>query len=437
MDNNFFNNDEKKEIAVNNDGLTEDTALNETENTEGKLDDSNLSDDFVIGQDFFIDSTDADNMLDEEVAKKDKRKRKKRATAGKSCLTSIIWMAAIFFVAIGAASVLLYFGSDYLGVSLASDATDEKAIIIEQGTSAKKVADILEDAGVIKSSMFFRFYAKTSGYDNKFQYGVYYFCKQDSYEDIAEALTEKGALADEVQITIQEGLSIDEIADKMEQNGVCTADQFKRAVNEADKKKYNYEFMSGMATQTDGVHYNLEGYLFPDTYRFYATGDKSGAEQAIKKMLEAMDKKLTDNGLYDRAKELNMTIHDVLTMASMIELEAGSGEYADKQGVSAVFWNRLNNWEGEAKKLQSDPTSKYPYNTDSYDTYKIVGLAPGGYCAPGLDSIKAVLYPTENSKHYFFVTDKNGKFYFNETNSQHNKTIRELKNKGLWLETTR
>lgn len=411
-----------------------DVSYENSENAEavsGRLDDSNLSDDFVIGQDFFIDSTEADLMADDEETKHEKKKNKKKTTAGKSCLTSMIWMAAIFFIAIGAAAFMLYLGTDYLGVSLSSDSAEDKVIVVEQGTSAKEVAEKLEEAGVIKSSLFFRLYAKKGGYDSKFQYGVYYFCKQDSYEDIAEALTKKGAVADEVKITIPEGSTIDDIAKKLEEGGVCTAEQFKLAVNEATKQKYDFEFMSGMATQTEGVHYRLEGYLFPDTYFFYATGDKSGAEQAIRKMLEEMDKKLTENGLYDRANETGRTVHDVLTMASVIELEASATDYTDKQKVSAVFWNRIDDW-GNGAYLQSDPTKKYPYNTERYDTYKSVGLAPGAYCSPSLDSIKAALYPDEACTAYFFVTDKDMNFYFNNTNEEHNSTILKLKRQGLW-----
>lgn len=415
---------------VNDDSIDiSSSSISKEEIDQGKLDDSNLTDDFVIGQDFFIDNSEADALC-EETDKKISKKKGKKASTGKSCLTSMIWMAAIFVIAITAAVSIIYFATDYLGVSFANDASNQKEVVVEKGTSAKEVAEILQEKGLIKSALFFRLYAKSSGHDSKFQYGVYYFSKDNSYEDIAEALTKKGAMADEVKVTIVEGWTVDKIAKKLAEAGVCSEQDFKKAVNEADYSKYQYDFMKNIATEEEGVHYRLEGYLFPDTYFFYKTGNKEGAEQAINKMLQNFDKKLTDEMLF-KANKLGYSMHDVLTLASIIEMESSVAKYEDKQRVSAVFWNRLNNW-GERAYLQSDPTTKYAYNKSKYDTYKIVGLAPGAYCSPSLDSIKAALNPHENCEAYFFVTDKDMNFYFTNTNSEHNKIINKLKKEGKW-----
>ena len=147
-------------------------------------------------------------------------------------------------------------------------------------------------------------------------------------------------------------------------------------------------------------------------------------------MLERFDELVTPE-LRARAEEIGMSLHDALTLSSVIELEAGVGSYADKQKVSAVFHNRLNEW-GEQAYLQSDPTQKYPYNKSKYDTYKIVGLAPGAYCSPSIDSIKAALYPDEECKAYYFVTDKEMNFYYSLTYTEHQKTISRLKREGKW-----
>lgn len=407
-------------------------ASTDTQESGEGLDDSRLSDDFVIGQDFFIDRSAADEIVPEEPVPVKKKKKKKNNSAGRGCLMSVIWMAAILIISISAASMILYFGMDYLGVNLDADsAEDNIEIVVAEGTTAKQIAKMLEEKGVIDNPLFFRFYASRSGYSAKFRDGIYYFSKQDSYEDIADKLTKQGTQASQIKVTIPEGWNIDQIAARLEENQVCTASQFKEAVNEASVEKYGFEFLSGIKTEAQGVHYRLEGYLFPDTYYFYQTNNKAGAEQAIKKMLDNFDKKLTQ-AMRMHAEERGVTLHDVITMASMIELEAGVGKYSDKQEVSAIFWNRINEW-GDNAYLQSDPTSKYKYNTERYDTYKSPGLAPGAYCSPSIDAIKAALYPTDGSEYYFFVTDKNGKFYFNKTNDEHNRTIRELKNSGLWL----
>ena len=399
--------------------------------SSSNLDDTRLSDDFVIGQDFFIDSTAADDIAPEEPAPV-KKKKKKKQSAGKGCLFSVIWMAAILVISISAASIILYFGMDYLGVNLDADSAEENIQVeVTEGTSAKEIAEMLEEKGVIDSPLFFRFYASQGGYAPKFRDGIYYFSKQDSYEDIVDKLTKQGTQAESVKVTIPEGWTIDKIAARLEENKVCSADTFKKAVNEATYEKYPYDFMKGIKDESQGVHYRLEGYLFPDTYYFYQTNDKAGAEQAIKKMLDNFDKKILPS-MRIRAENMGVSLHDIITMASIIEMESSVAKYEVKQQVSAVFWNRINEW-GDNAHLQSDPTTKYKYNPERYDTYKIVGLAPGAYCAPSIDAINAALYPDEESKDFFFVTDKNMKFYFTKTNDEHNKVIRDLKNKGLWV----
>ncbi len=398
--------------------------------SDGNLDHSNLSDDFVIGKDFFIDSTEADGMVEPEVKKPTpKKKPQKPQSAGKSCLLAVIWMALIFVISISAAACIMYFGMDYLGVGFEQNVTAEIEILVEEGTGTKEIAQKLKDAGIIESPLFFRFYAKQSGQDVKFQHGIYYFTKQDSYEDIAEALSKQGVIANAVRVTIPEGLNVDEIAELMYENRICTIEQFKIAVNEATAAKYSVSFMDELKTQEDGVHYILEGFLFPDTYEFYATYDKSGAEQAVKKMLQNMDNKFSEV-LRARANELGYSMNDVLTLASIIEMEASVADYSVKQKVSAVFHNRLKS--KDMKKLQSDPTQDYPYNTERYDTYKIEGLAPGAYCSPGLDSIKAALYPDDTCKAFYFVTDKDMNFYFSNTYQEHTNTILLLKRKGIY-----
>ncbi len=406
------------------------------DNDGGNLDDSRLSDDFIIGQDFFIDSTIAEIEEAKPNASKKKKRRKKKMTAGQGCLMSVIWMAAILIISISAASMILYFGMDYLGVSLDTDsAEDNIEIVIAEGTSAKKIAEMLEDKGIIESPLFFRFYASQGGYAPKFRDGIYYFSKQDSYEDIVYKLTKQGTQASQVKVTIPEGFDIDEIAKRLEENKVCTASQFKTAVNEATFEKYGFDFLKEIKTESQGVHYRLEGYLFPDTYYFYQTNNKAGAEQAIKKMLDNFDKKVTV-GLRAEIQRAGRNLHDVITMASIIEMEASVATYETKQKVSAVFWNRLNDW-GDSAFLQSDPTTKYKYNTERYDTYKSKGLPPGAYCNPSIDAIKSAIYPKENSTDYFFVTDKNMKFYFTKTVEEHNNVIKELKNKGMWVESNK
>ena len=118
-------------------------------------------------------------------------------------------------------------------------------------------------------------------------------------------------------------------------------------------------------------------------------------------------------------------------MASIIEMESGNAAYTDKEKVSAVFYNRLA-WTTEPNLLGSSPTANYPYGDGAYDTNKTRGLPPGPLCSPGVKSIEASARPAENFDMCYFVTDKNNKFYYNKTYSEHLQTISSLRQKGLW-----
>jgi len=137
----------------------------------------------------------------------------------------------------------------------------------------------------------------------------------------------------------------------------------------------------------------------------------------------------------EKAEELNLTIHEVTTMASIIELEC-SGYYDEMPKVSAVFYNRLNNWGDQPKMLGSSPTAEYPYGSGNYDTNKIEGLPPGPMCTLSEEAIKAALYPEKSfdSIYYYFVTDTDFKFYYTRNLDEHNNIIASLRNQGIWGE---
>ena len=171
--------------------------------------------------------------------------------------------------------------------------------------------------------------------------------------------------------------------------------------------------------------YQMEGYLFPDTYTFYQEMD---VELVCQKILENFNDKITKD-MYDRMDALNVTLDQTITLASMIQAEAGNTE--QMATISSVFWNRLNN-ATEYPLLQSDPTTKYveevikphseSYNEDlytSYDTYQCTGLPAGPICNPGIEAIQAALYP-DNTNYYFFYSNIDTKeTYFAETIQEH------------------
>lgn len=381
---------------------------------EAKQEADNSSDDFVIGKGFEIDGGEnGDNKG---------KKKKGRHSAGKNIIKTVIWILCIIIVSVGLAFGVIYAGADYMGIGFGrgSDVTIE----IEQGMSTEQIAEELKEAGAVKIPLLFRVYAKFKHYDSQFKYGVYSFNTEAGYEAISQMLIEEGALAQSVKVTIPEMSSIDDIAEILEENGVCTKSDF---INEVQNGEFGYDFIDDIPV--DNVYYRLEGYLFPETYDFYNFDSEECAHLAVEKMLKTLDDKLTD-GMMQKISESGYTLHEIMTMASIVELEAG-GSPDEMANVAAVFYNRLES--DDFTTLGSSPTRKYPYGGGKYNTYESPGLPPGPLCSPSLKSIEASIEPTEDFDYYYFVTDASMKFYYNKTLAEHNSTIARLQAANNWI----
>lgn len=381
---------------------------------EAKQEADNSSDDFVIGKGFEIDGGEnGDNKG---------KKKKGRHSAGKNIIKTVIWILCIIIVSVGLAFGVIYAGADYMGIGFGrgSDVTIE----IEQGMSTEQIAEELKEAGAVKIPLLFRVYAKFKHYDSQFKYGVYSFNTEAGYEAISQMLIEEGALAQSVKVTIPEMSSIDDIAEILEKNGVCTKSDF---INEVQNGEFGYDFIDDIPV--DNVYYRLEGYLFPETYDFYNFDSEECAHLAVEKMLKTLDDKLTD-GMMQKISESGYTLHEIMTMASIVELEAG-GSPDEMANVAAVFYNRLES--DDFTTLGSSPTRKYPYGGGKYNTYESPGLPPGPLCSPSLKSIEASIEPTEDFDYYYFVTDASMKFYYNKTLAEHNSTIARLQAANNWI----
>ena len=232
-----------------------------------------------------------------------------------------------------------------------------------------------------------------------------------------------------VRVTFPEGLTSVEIAEKLEANGVCPAADFMEEVKNFDAVKDSYACLASVKN-ADQRAFALEGYVFPDTYDFYRG---ESAASALKRFLSNANRKLTDERAA-RAKELGYTMDEIVTLASIIQEEAGDPNEMPK--VAAVMHNRLNS--PAYGKLQCDVTINYVNDriTDSpylsgdtsvfaarYNTYKVEGLPVGAICCPGIDAIDAALYPADTND-FFFVTDKDMNYYYAETYEQHLENCR-------------
>lgn len=226
-----------------------------------------------------------------------------------------------------------------------------------------------------------------------------------------------------VTVTFPEGFTCVQIAERLEENGVCSAEDFMKEVNNIDAYKEKFAFLGDIDTKDKA--FVLEGYVFPDTYEFYK-GESASA--ALSRFLRNTDAKLTDE-YKEKAKELGYSVDDVIILASIIQKEAGLKEEMEK--VSSVFQNRLKS--PDFPKLQSDVTIHYvndyvyssPYLDEDtskygelYNTYKCNDLPVGAICNPGIEAIRSVLYPAE-SGYLFFVTDSDNNYYYATTYAEH------------------
>ena len=395
----------------------EDSAVNNEANIEQPKDDKKIADDeFVIGSGFALPQTNEKGFVT-------KRKPKSRT---KGIIRSLLWILFVLITSATLAVTAIYCVIDYMGLG------DSKTITIDitEDKSLDEITDDLHEKGAVRFKWFFKTYCETKGYYEKFTTGVHTIKTDMGYSAIVNefAYTE-GMGMETVTVTIPEMSSIDDIAKILDKNKVCTKEQF---YNVARNGEFDYDFLDDIPKKT--VHYRLEGYLFPDTYEFYVWGTEEGAKFAIDKMLANYDSKFNEK-YRKRAKKLGYTMHEITTMASIIEMEC-SGYTDEMPKVSAVFYNRLEHWGDQPKMLGSSPTAEYPYGSGNYDTNKIEGLPPGPYCAPSENAIKAALYPKESYEktYFYFVTDTNGKFYYTRNLDEHNSVIYTLSMQGIWGE---
>ncbi len=387
-------------------------------------------DDFIIEKGFNLDNS-------QDISEKKIRKHRKKSE--KSALKNTIWIVSMVLISLLLAFFLIYAVADYLGIAFGRGGECE--MNIEIGSSTTEICEKLEETGAVKMPTLFKLYSKLKGYDSSYKYGLYTFDTEAGYEEIARMLMNDGAKAESIKVTIPEGTGINDytknvngeekvikgIGTILEEKGVCTKADFLYAVNEA---ALDLKLLENC--DSERTYYTLEGYLFPDTYDFYAYDSEECARFVVKRMTEQADKKITD-AMYKRAEEMGYTMNEILTMASIVQMESGNNT-EEMANVAGVFYNRLKS--ENFTTLGSSPTCYYgeSFKQDDgrYNTYNVKGLPPGPLCSPGIDAINAALYPTENSPYYYFVTDSSGNFYYHKTLSEQNQTINRLQGELNW-----
>lgn len=288
---------------------------------------------------------------------------------------------------------------------------------IPTGSNSRTIAKQLAAEKLIRSEYAFRLLVRHREIGRRLQAGTYILQRNMSLSDILDAF-EKGQVT-LVSWTVPEGLTVAAIAKLWEATGFGTATAFEEAT-EADGLLERYGIPEDKT---------VEGYLFPNTYKF-AKG--TTVEKVVEMMLGEFEKRWSET--FDvEVRDLGRTRHEIVTLASIIEKEAQSA--SERPRISSVFHNRLKrNW-----RLQADPTVLYALgnperlltradlSVDSpYNTYKSKGLPPGPIANPGIDSIMAALRP-EKTDYLYFVAIGKGKHHFSKTLSEHNRMVRKMR----------
>jgi len=289
-----------------------------------------------------------------------------------------------------------------------------RVIEIPEGATVRQVADLLQSNGLIRNAFFFRILAEYRGLSGKVRAGEYELSPAMSPSSILNHLVNGPILTH--PFTIPEGLTVRQIAETLAAKGIVDRDEFLAAARDPGVQ----------------VKEPLEGYLFPDTYRVR----KGTSEGDIVQLMVSRFREVFDEGLRRRAEELGMTVHQVVTLASIIEKEAVV-EY-ERPLISGVFHNRLK----MGMKLDADPTVRYALDKfqgpvtfrdtkspSPYNTYMQPGLPPGPIACPGLASIRAALYPAE-VKYLYFVAKNDGTHYFSTTLRDHINAVRKYRPYG-------
>lgn len=355
--------------------------------------------------------------------RKIKLERQREARTIRKIVASIS-LAIIIVLAVGAISGYLYIAS----ALKPADPDNEKKIAVEIpiGSTTASIGRLLEDNGVIKNATVFKYYIKFNNYSG-FQAGKYTFTPAMKLDEIAETLQTGKLVREELfKITVPEGLQLDEIAAVIAKN---TSYKKEDIVKKMDDPAYIQQLMKKypeLLTKdllAKDIKHPLEGYLFPATYPFYEKNPP--LDDIIETMIRQTGTVIEEY----RApmKEKKQTVHQLLTMSSLVEKEATAK--ADRHLISSVFYNRI----AADMPLQTDPTVLYALGkhkdrtlykdleVDSpYNTYKVKGLPPGPISNAGKSSIEAALNPEKSEFKYFLAEHGNGEVHFSKTLDEHN-----------------
>ncbi len=366
----------------------------------------------------------SDLALQKETDEKPKKKRRW------GCLVIILIFVALIAAGIAA---MVWAMNDVIGNR--SRTIEAKTIEIEKGSYLKSISETLEENGIIRSALLFQLYVKFQQEAGALQYGTFELSSDMTYDELIELLkTEQKR--DTVRVTFPEGIPAVQFAQRMEEAGLCTAEEFLQVANEGDFSQFKFW---NLRDENPNQFMKCEGYLFPETYEFYQNDD---VYNMVAKIYGEFDKRFTDE-MYAKVEEMGFTLTEFVTLASIVQEEAGLPEH--QADVAAVFMNRLGPnsivsllQSNCSSYIQNDDDNNYINNTiapacggwenipqeiiDAYDTYKTPGLPAGPISNPGMDALTNTLNYASSQyygDYYFFVTDLAGTYYYAKTDAEH------------------
>ncbi|KRL40696.1 endolytic transglycosylase MltG [Liquorilactobacillus nagelii] len=307
-------------------------------------------------------------------------------------------------------------------------------IKIPIGSTNKQIGNILEDKKIIKSGFVFDYYVKKHNL-GQFKAGYYELKPSMTLKTIAKKL-EKGGASQSIKsgkVLVREGVTADQIGDVIQKRTKYSKASFLKLLNNQqfiNKLAKKYPELLSSAVQAKNVRYRLEGYLYPATY--YLNKNES-LKQLIEEMVVKSNQMLTP--YYDQIKKKNWTVQKVLTLASLVEREGVTAN--DRYRIAGVFENRLD----AGMMIQSDISVLYALGkhktsvsykdlkvNSPYNLYRHQGVGPGPFNNPSIESVNAVLNPTDRDQHYlyFIANMKTGKVYYSKTYAEHQELTQKL-----------
>ena len=392
-----------------------------------------------------------ENTEADELPKRSRRESTKPAKKKKkSHLRGFLVTVLILLILLGAGG---FFGLRYAESALQPVDPSSKqymTVQIPDGSNVQEIGSTLEKSGVIKNGLVFTLYVKYKNY-NELKSGYYNLQKSMSVEDVIKELQKGGTPEPQevtlANLTIPEGYTLEQIAQTVGQlqgdfKEPLTAEAFLAKVQDEtfiaqEVTKYP-NLLESLPTKDSGVRYRLEGYLFPATYTIK---ENTTVESLIDEMLAAMDKNLSSH--YATIKEKNLTVNELLTIASLVEKEGAKTE--DRKLIAGVFYNRLNLGmplqsniailyaEGKlGQNISLSDDAAIDTSIDSpYNDYTKVGLMPGPVDSPSLDAIESSINQTKSDYLYFVANVQDGKVYYATTLEEHDRNVQEHINSKL------